>query len=91
MIDDITKVFRSAKNKRFLESQAAWINYLRGLDEKSIDSLVALLHNIDVQRISLAQLSGLLQMASLERLPSFERLGFDKGDPRLYDTAWEQY
>ena len=88
MIDDITKVFRSAKNKRLLESQAAWINYLRGLDEKDIENLVALLHNIDAQRISLAQLSGLLQMATLERLPNFECYGLDSNDPRLYANNW---
>ena len=88
MIDDLIKVFQAAGNKRFGESKAAWIRFFRELSDEKLDILASLLNNIDVQRISLAQLSGLLQMAALDRIPNFERFGLDSKDPRLYADNW---
>ena len=88
MIDDLITVFQAAGNKRFGESKVAWIRFFRGLSDEKLDILASLLNNIDVQRISLAQLSGLLQMAALDRTPNFERYGLDSKDPRLYADNW---
>ena len=88
MIDDLIKVFQAAGNKRFGESKARWSIYLKGLDDKRLDILVELLQTIDVRNISLAELSGYIEMVSLEKLPNFERYGLDSKDPRLYADNW---
>ena len=91
MINEILEVFRSAGNWHFEASKAKWSIYLKGLDDKKLDILVELLQTIDVRKISLAELSGYIEMVSLEKLPNFERYGLDKNDARLYDNSWEQY
>ena len=91
MIEDIIKVFRSAKNWRFLNSQAAWIAYLKGLDDRQISILIDLIQHVDTKRIDLGRLSGYITMASMDRLPNFEKLGLDRSDSRLYDNSWSIY